>query len=147
MSDFFGNPMCCRTRLLCPWDSPGKNTGVGCHSLLQCVRVKSLKRVRLLATPWTAAYQAPPSMGTPRQEYWSGLPFPSPGDIPDPCLLHKQIVYHTATRETCVYLWRVFLLWPERSTRVGWRAFNVWMVWNFCQVLVLFFFNPRRILF
>ena len=35
-----------------------------------------------LATPWTAAYQAPRSMGFPRQEYWSGLPFPSPGDLP-----------------------------------------------------------------
>ena len=36
------------------------------------------------ANPWTVAYQAPPSMGFSRQEYWSGLPFPSPGDLPDP---------------------------------------------------------------
>ena len=57
-----------------PWDSPGKNTGVGCHFLLQCMRVKSLSRIGLLATPCTAAYQAPPSMGPSRQEYWSGLP-------------------------------------------------------------------------
>ena len=35
-------------------------------------------------TPWTIAYQAPPSMGFPRQEYWNGLPFPSPGDLPNP---------------------------------------------------------------
>ena len=67
--------------LPCPWDSPGKNTGVGCHFLLQCmkvkVKVKSLGRVRLVATSWTAAYQAPPSMGSSRQEYWSGLPLPS----------------------------------------------------------------------
>ena len=42
------------------------------------VKVKSLSRVRLFATPWTAAYQAPPSMGFSRQEYWSGVPFPSP---------------------------------------------------------------------
>ena len=46
--------------------------------------VKSLSRVRLFATPWTVAYQAPPSMGFSKQENWSGLPFPSPGDIPDP---------------------------------------------------------------
>ena len=46
--------------------------------------VKSLSRVRLFATPWTVAYQAPPSMGFSRQEYWSGLPFPSLGDLPDP---------------------------------------------------------------
>ena len=43
-------------------------------------KVKSLSRVRLLATPWTAAYQAPPSMAFSRQEYWSGLPLPSPKD-------------------------------------------------------------------
>ena len=118
------------TRLHRPWDSPGKNTGVGCHFLLQCMKVKSesevaqlcptpsdpmncsppgspipgifqarvpewvaisfsnawkwkgkvklLSCVRLLATPWTAAYQAPPSMGFSMQEYWSGLPLPSP---------------------------------------------------------------------
>ena len=42
------------------------------------VKVKSLSRVQLVATPWTAAYQAPPSMGFSRQEYWSGLPLPSP---------------------------------------------------------------------
>ena len=118
------------TRLPRPWDSPGKNTGVGCHLLLQCmkvksesevaqscptlsdpmdcsppgssvhgvfqarvlewvaisfsnawkwkVKVKSLSRVWLLATPWTAAHQAPPSMEFSRQEYWSGVPLPSP---------------------------------------------------------------------
>ena len=66
------------TRLLCPWDFPGKNTGVGCHFLLQCVKVKLLSHVQLLATPWTVAYQAPPPMGFPRQEYWSGVPLPSP---------------------------------------------------------------------
>ena len=69
------------TRLPCPWDSPGKNTGVGCHFLLQNMKVKSesevASRVQLLATPWTAAYQAPPSMGFSRQEYRSGVPLPS----------------------------------------------------------------------
>ena len=71
-------------RLPRPWDSPGKNTGVGCHFLLQCMKVKSESEVvksfshaRLFATPWTAAYQAPPSMGFSRQEYWSGVPSPS----------------------------------------------------------------------
>ena len=46
--------------------------------------VKSLSRVRLFVAPWTVAYQALPSMGFSRQECWSGLPFPSPGDLPDP---------------------------------------------------------------
>ena len=53
-----------------------------CHFLLKFmkekVKVKLLSRVRLLATPWTAAYQAPPSMGFFRQDYWSGVPLPSP---------------------------------------------------------------------
>ena len=65
------------------------------------VKVKSLSRVQLFATPWTAAYQASPSMGFSRQEYWRGLPFPSPG-------------------ESC---------WPRDRTqvsRIGGRRFNLW---------------------
>ena len=46
--------------------------------------LKSLSRVQLFSTPWTVAYQASQSMGFSRQEYWSGVPFPSPGDLPDP---------------------------------------------------------------
>ena len=48
------------------------------------VKVKLLRRVQLFATPWTVTYQAPPTMGFSRQEYWSGFPFPSPGDFPNP---------------------------------------------------------------
>ena len=48
------------------------------------MKVKSLNRVRLFATPWTVTYQAPPSLEFSRWGYWSGLPFPSPGDLPDP---------------------------------------------------------------
>ena len=65
-----------------PWDSPDKNTGVGCHFLLQCMKVKSESEVAescpTLATPWTTAYQAPPSTGFSRQKYWSGVPLPYP---------------------------------------------------------------------
>ena len=122
------------TRLPGPWDSPGKNTGVGCHFLLQCMKVKSesevaqlcptvsdpmdcslpgssihgifqgrvlgwgaiafcISYVWLFASSWTVAHQAPLSMGFSRQEYWSGLPCPPPGDLPKPCLLcilHRQ---------------------------------------------------------
>ena len=77
------------TRLPCPWDSPGKNTGVGCHFLLQCIKVKSESEVarscRLFEARWTAAHPAPPSMGFSRQEYWSGLPLPSPGLVAESC--------------------------------------------------------------
>ena len=48
------------------------------------MKVKSLSHVRLFVTPWTVACQAPPSMGFPRQEYWSGVPLPSPRDLPNP---------------------------------------------------------------
>ena len=84
------------TRLPLPWDSPGKNTGVGCHFLLQCMKkVKSenevVHRVRPSATPWTAAYQAPPSMGFARQEYRSGVPLPS-----------LNTIYSTVYNHSCV---------------------------------------------
>ena len=54
-----------------------------CNSSMK-VKVKSLSHVQLFATPWTVAYQLPLSMGFSRQEYWSGLPFPFPGDLPNP---------------------------------------------------------------
>ena len=53
-------------------------------SLGHLSEVKSLSRVQLFATPWTVAYQAPLSMEFSRQKYWSGLLFPSPGDLPNP---------------------------------------------------------------
>ena len=59
---------------------------VGCDVIaidISWSEVKLLSRVQLFATPWTIAYQAPLSMEFSRQEYWSGLPFPSPGDLPD----------------------------------------------------------------
>ena len=91
-----------QARLLCPSLSPGVRLnscplGWWCYLTISssaalspiafCLKwneVKSLSCVQLFATPWTVAYQASPSMGFSRQEYWSGLPFPSPGDLPDP---------------------------------------------------------------
>ena len=54
------------------------------------VKVKSLGRVRLFATPWAVAHPAPPSMGFSMQEHWSGLPFPSPEDLPNPGILERK---------------------------------------------------------
>ena len=63
-------------------DSPGKNAGVSCHFLLQCMEMKSQSEVAqlcpTLSDPQTTAHQAPPSTGFSRQEYWSGVPLPSP---------------------------------------------------------------------
>ena len=70
------------TRLPHPWDSPGKNTGMGCHFLLQCMQVKSEREVaQSYPTPSDpmdcSLHQAPPSIGFSRQEYQSGVPLPS----------------------------------------------------------------------
>ena len=102
------------TRLLCPWDSPDKNTAADCKCpppsdlpdpgifLTQgsnlCLlhlpalsgkppgksSVRSHSHIQLFVTPWTVAGQSPLSMGFPRQEYWSGVPCPTPGNLPDP---------------------------------------------------------------
>ena len=64
------------------------------------VKVKSLSRVRLLATPWTAAYQAPPSMGLSRQKYWSGVPSPSP---PAPTIRPYKPLAKPFNLKLCVY--------------------------------------------
>ena len=76
-------------------------------SCLSCMSegVKSLSRVRLFATPWTVAHQALPSMGFSRQEYWSGLPFPSPGGS-------SQL--RDRTRISCI-AGRCFNLWTTRE--------------------------------
>ena len=61
------------------------------------VKVKLLSRLRLFGVPWAVAYQAPPSMGFSRQEYWSGLPFPSPGDLPDPEIEPRSLTFQADT--------------------------------------------------
>ena len=70
------------TRLPRPWDSPGKNTGVDCHFLLQCMNVKNESEVAqscpTLSDPMDCSLPGPPSMGFPRQESWSGVQWPSP---------------------------------------------------------------------
>ena len=62
---------------------PKTTRGLVTYESEKKVKVKSLSPVQLFATPWTVAHQAPPSMGFSRQEYWSGMPFPSPGDLPN----------------------------------------------------------------
>ena len=57
-----------------------------------CVCVCALSHVQLFAAPWTAARQAPLPMGFPHEEYWSGLPFPSPGDLPNPGIESESFV-------------------------------------------------------
>ena len=95
------------------------------------MKVKSLSRVRLFATPWTAADQAPPSMGFSRQEYWSGLPLPSPWTLlytfinlielimyfffsvlNYPCILGKVIFVHNVNERIILFIY--FCIWFDR---------------------------------
>src|SRR5574338_1150375 len=85
------------TRLPRPWDSPGKNTGVGCHFLLQCMKVESESEVAqlcpTLSDPMDCSLTGSSIHGFSRQEYWSGVPLPSPTSFykqaknPQNCLL------------------------------------------------------------
>ena len=82
--------------------------------------VKSLSRVRLFATPWTVAYQAPRSMGFSRQAYWSGLPFPSAGDLPNPGIEPGSLALQTDALPSepltvTQWYWCGITLWAERS--------------------------------
>ena len=96
------------TRLPRPWDSPGKSTGAGCHFLLQCMKVKIETEVTqscpTLVTPWTAAYQAPPSMGFSRQKYWSGVPLPSPNIYTDITKEDIQVANKVLTFENSCFI-------------------------------------------
>ena len=120
------------TRLLHPWDSPGKNTGVGCHFLLHAwkwkVKVKSLSHVRLLATPWTAAHQAPLPMGFSRQEYWSGVPSPSPLLTLERCKKKRGKKWPRTTwagKGAIFYIGREFaILWLLHWTGLDWKYDN-----------------------
>jgi len=105
-------------RLLCPWDSPGKSTGVGCHFLLQSwkwkVKVNSLSRVQLLATPRTAAHQAPLSMGFSRREYWNGVPLPSP--------IRNTTIHYITEQDPMGFSWDR----PSHMSSLRYLDNNVW---------------------
>ena len=84
------------------------------------MKVKSLSRVQLLATLWTAAYQAPPPMGFSRQEYWNGVPLPSP----TPVLGETDTVFHALEKEMATHssvpAWRI----PGTGSLVGCRLWG-----------------------
>ena len=77
------------------------------------VKLKSLSRIRLFATPQTVAYQAPPSMGFSRQEYWSGLPFPSPKSTETTCNVNNMFGPGTANKRTVQWWFKNFSKEPR----------------------------------
>ena len=80
-----------------------------------CGWMKSLSRIRLFATPWTVAYQASPSMGFSRQEYWSGLPFPSPR-VYITFTFHFRALEKEMATHSSVLAWRI--PWMEKPGRL-----------------------------
>ena len=112
------------------------------------LKVKSLSRVRLSATPWTVAYQASPSMGFSRQEYWSGLLFPSPGDLPNPGVEPRSPAWqedslpaepqgkpkNTARVD---YPFSRGSSWPRNWTGVSWIAGRFFTNWAIREALLL----------
>ena len=115
------------TRLPCPWDSPGKNTGVGCHFLLQCMKVKSESEVAqscpTLSDPKTTAYQAPPSMGFSRWEYWSGLLLPCPQPWPTLSQFGTSLLFHVQfyVLVTSKYILKCFVVVQLLRRRRQWH--------------------------
>ena len=103
--------------------------------------VKSRSHVQLFVTPWTVAYQAPPSMEFSRQEYWSGVPFPSPGDIPKPGIETGSAALRTeaiAGRHFTVWAVREAWWFSEASLKIKQNFaklskfclhFKVWLLW------------------
>ena len=91
-----------------------------------CLTWKSLSHVQLFAIPWTVARQAPLSMGFFRQEHWSGLPFPSPGDLPDPGIesgspaLPRWILYHLSHQ---IFFFQNVALWNLISWKEKWDIY------------------------
>ena len=105
------------TRLTCPWDSPGKNTGVGCHFLLQCMKVKSESEVAqscpTLSDPVDCSLPGSSIHGIFQQEYWSGVPLPSPS---------LYICVHINIYKFCmfiyIYLYNGILLNHKKKTEI-----------------------------
>ena len=83
------------------------------------VKVKLLSCVRLFANPWTVAYQAPQSTEFSRQEYWSGLPFPSPGDLPIPGIEPGSPTLQVDTLPSEEELKSLLMKVKEESEKVG----------------------------
>ena len=75
-------------------------------------KVKLLSCVRLFATPWTIAHQAPLSMGFSRQEFWSGLPFPSPGDLPNPGIEPRSPALQADALTSGLYKDYIIVMYP-----------------------------------
>ena len=101
------------------------------------MKVKSLSRVRLFATPWTAAYQAPPSMGFSRQEYWNGVPLPSPMTNLDSILKSRDITFPTKVHQAKAKAFPVVMYGCESWTirKAEHRRIDAFELWCWRRLL------------
>ena len=131
------------TRLCCPWDSPGKNTGVGCHFLLQCMKVKSESEVAqpcpTLSDPMDCSLPGSSMHGFSRQDYWSGVPLPSAG-LQSMGLQHDLVTKQNVV-DINVIMWGLSLLlfictWElevDKDNRIVWDYslnYSFPMIWT-----------------
>ena len=105
-----------------------------CRTEGKCMHVQSLTCVRCFATPWIVACHFPRSMEFSRQEYWSGLPFPTPGDLPNQgsnsgLLQCRQILYHLSHQGSPERKWFLYLF--PRATIINYRKFIRLKQWTF----------------
>ena len=108
------------------------------------VKVKSLSRHRFFATPWTVTYQAPPSMGFFRQEYWSGLPFPSPEDLPNPGMEPRsQILKEAAKTAKRGYIWKVGME-GEGNQRALFFTIDLKTSFDLLKIMDVYHFNENK---
>ena len=101
------------------------------------VKVKSLSRVWLLSIPWTAAYQAPPSMGFSRQEYWSGVPLPSPHDKPRQSLKSRDTTLLKKVHTVKAMVFPIVMYKCESLTikKAEYKKFDVSELWCWRRLL------------
>ena len=119
--------------------------GVVDSERFSCVCAQAPRRVRLFVTLWTAAPQAPLSMGFSRQEYWRGLPFPPPGDLPSIGIelwtlvscIGRQVLYHWAA-------WELFIWDVNKNTAAGWWCLVPLTTHSFLVCISFIFYWPNN---
>ena len=111
------------------------------------VKAKLLSRVQLFGTPWTVAYQVPLPMGFSRQDYWSGLPFPPPGDLPDPGIKsNKQNSPMTQKLKLSDWKLKELLGWPKSSfSFLSKNKRHIFYLHQELSFLFFCFFLPRTL--
>ena len=121
---------------------------ISCHT---SEPVKLLSRVWLFAIPWTVAYQAPPSMEFSRQEYWSGLPFLSPGDLPDPGINPRSPTLQAGALLSELTGKPPVILQMEYYSLLLYLCLNIYYLWVYipflCSYLKVLFYFSCQLLF